>query len=296
VLFAGVALIGMLTQYLAALVILTGLLLVFLHRRAQTPRLVLCLAVSAVVFCLLHPAFYLQVGNSERWLDTVARISVAGGTFRSFVNWPASWPAPYLFDLVLVTVVPVAAALCVLRIRKLPLPVVFCILPVSLTVLAYLALLLPSRGFGMRHLCIVSPFLAVCVAMALQRLIPRVVPALVAVVCVVVAPAALALTAMREDFSSRVSSAPQIVTNALDRGIILRYALEAQDDAGIFAASDLIANHAWAAALGKRGIIVLNPQYQNPSRFRRMKARIERDFPVVDRAWDTTTHMRRGQE
>jgi hypothetical protein len=156
----------------------------------------------------------------------------------------------------------------------------------------YLALLTPSQGFGGRHLSVATPFVALCLAMAVERFAARLMPVLLLVACLIAAPAEFALSTLRPKFTSQISTAPQIVTNNLAGGIILRYALEARDDAKIFAARDLLAEHEWADSLGPDGIIILNPQYQDPQKFKVMKEAIVKDFPIVSGDWGETLHKR----
>jgi hypothetical protein len=267
--FGALALGAMLTQYLAAFVILTAVGLVALERRELLPRIVIVLAIASMLFCVIHPGFYMQIGRYETAAGFADRLIEATSTLLGFYGWRKSWTGPGVaWTLgVALSISIMLAALYWTRLPRFRVPVAFAALPTAVTLAAYLASLTPSYAFSERHVSFAWPFVALLHAIVIDCISRRAGVALLVLLAVVVGPAEfwIARGKPQQKPDPVVAAAPQIVVNNTATGVLPRYMRSAAPGAAVYAADDLTVDPSWLADLKAGAIVIVNPQYLPPA-------------------------------
>ena len=284
------AVVGMLTHYLAALVLLTAVGLIALRRRDALVPVLVAMIVASVVFVALHPGFYMQFGKHETVLGFVGRSQEAASTLLGFFGWRRPWTTPGLAYFVLAVVVA-GGAIFTVRYRPLTIPLAFALFPAAMNLVAYLTTVTPSYAFLGRHLSFAWPFVAIVLSMAVYRTVPRIAPFLLALVILIVGPAEYLILHGRNAAPSVIGSAPQLVLNNLAMGILPRYLFEANDAATVFATTDLDANLQWLSDLRPGALVIINPQYQAPAKVQRARTAVQ-GLELISQEWSTTIYRR----
>jgi hypothetical protein len=286
----------MLTQYLAAVVILAAVAIVLSQRREIWRRLGMALTGAALLFALLHPGFYRHVGRYETAAGFDDRLLEAASTLLGFWGWRNTWTTPEIAWIgLIVATAAFAFGFWSLRHPRLSLPLALAVIPGSVALLVYLASLTPSHGFAGRHLAFFWPFLALLHAAAVEKLSPRlVIPALTAS-AFLIAPAEYWMALQKQGtqpLTRIIALAPQIVTNNSAIGILPRYMREANADAEVYVSEDLTADTTWMNRLKAGSIVILNPQYLPKSTTGRTEAFVSRRLKRVLSAYTTTVYRR----
>lgn len=285
------ALVGMLTQYLAAFVVLTAIGLIALRRRDALGPTLVAMVIAAVLFVLLHPGFYLQFSSShETVMGLTGRIKEAASTLLGFFGWRRPWTMPVM-GYVVVSIAVIGGAIYTVRYWPIPIPVAFIIFPLALSLGAFLATLTPSYAFLGRHLGFIWPFVATALSMGVLKFAPKAAPFALAGIVLLAGPVEFFVLHNRSAPPSIIETAPQIVLNNLSIGILPRYLHEARDSAMVFAEKDLSADMRWRDALKPGALVIINPQYQDPGDVKRSIAAVH-GLKFVSHLWTTTIYRR----
>lgn len=288
--FATLALLGMLTQYIAAFAILTGFFVILREHRATGSRLVVFLCVAAILFVALHPGFYQQLGAHSGTGDFLHRIRASASTFLGFYGWRPNWTTTPIAAVVVGCAAILLGTGTYWLIKGRSVVCLFIAPALFLTLAVYLLGLIPS--FSARHISFAWPFVAAAHAILIYRLRPKVLTAALAGLAFLLGPAEAYVAHVRYTAVSKsarplpklIQSAKHIVITNTATGILPRYLLYASDDTMIYASPGLDEG---LPALPAGTIIIVNPQYLKSQTAAKAEAIAAGNGKNVFHAWTT---------